>query len=118
MSMDADFGTISRPARARGSNSNRKRKHVPGQAPASQLAFRLSESELLLTAIEKIAFSGQRTLQFDDHPFEVGAREPNLSTRYSGVGIILRVPQALLRIGQRGSCPGFGSSIEPDGPSS
>jgi hypothetical protein len=116
--MDADFGTISRPARARGSNSNRKRKHVPGQAPASQLAFRLSESELLLTAIEKIAFSGQRTLQFDDHPFEVGVREPNLSTRYSGVGKILPSSTSLIAHRPRGSCPGFGSSIEPDGPSS
>jgi hypothetical protein len=31
MSMDADFGTTNRPAQARGSYSNRKRKHVPGQ---------------------------------------------------------------------------------------
>jgi hypothetical protein len=29
---------------------------------------------VLLTAIEKIAFCGQRTLQFDDHPFQVGVR--------------------------------------------
>jgi hypothetical protein len=70
MSMDADFGTTSRPVQARGSYSNRKRKHVPGQG-----------ARLLLTAIEKIAFSGQRTLQFDDHPFEVGVQEPSPSTR-------------------------------------
>ena len=31
MSMDADFGTTNRPAQARGSYSNRKRKHVRGQ---------------------------------------------------------------------------------------
>jgi hypothetical protein len=30
MSMDADFGTTSRSAQARGSYSNRKRKHMPG----------------------------------------------------------------------------------------
>jgi hypothetical protein len=30
MSMDADFGTTSRSAQARGSYSNRKRKRVPG----------------------------------------------------------------------------------------
>jgi hypothetical protein len=41
------------------------------------LAFLLSKSELLLTAIEKIACSSQRTLQFDDRPFQAGVQEPN-----------------------------------------
>jgi hypothetical protein len=48
---------------------------------AELVGVSLSESELLLPAIEKRACSGQRTLQFDDHPFEVGVREPNPSTR-------------------------------------